>query len=194
VHDALTVGVGDGGGDLLDDLDAFFERDVVGVQVRIELLALDVLHGVVQRRCGEVGLVERGEVGVPEARDQVDFVLEVRLAQGRLAEEHLHGFDACLAVVNGLVDVSEAPAPQLSQNGVAAEFRKAVGGELPKVRAAQLTLLEVLFDVALRCPGQFARGEGLDLRLVATRLSGSGGHPCTLSAARGTAQPSLDPA
>ena len=80
MHDAFAVGIVDRGANGLDDLDALLERNVARANVLVELLARDELHRVVQRRVVEPRLVQRGDVRMPQLRDQVHFVLEVRLA------------------------------------------------------------------------------------------------------------------
>jgi hypothetical protein len=180
MHHALPMGVVDGPGDRLDDLDPVGQRNLTLLEVIVEPLPLHELHGVVQRRRGELRVVQRGDVRVPQPRDEVHLILEVRGQQRSLAEQDLERLGPLLGMVNRLVHDAEAPLADLTDDRVVWQARIAPGGELPK----QLTARLALFEYTLRfTPPRFVQlvlREGLDQLALRAGLGTFVRHRCTV--------------
>ena len=73
-------------------------------------------------------VIKRGDVGMPQLADQVDFVLKIRGPRIGAPVEHLERFAALLGVMNRLVDDSKTALIHAFDDRVLADARKVISG------------------------------------------------------------------
>jgi hypothetical protein len=124
VDDAPGVGVVQGPGHLLDQLQALADVERLAGDDLVERVALDVVHGVVGLALEGLELVDGHDVGVLELGGAGGLAVEALhlLGRGVLGgEQHLHGHHPAELRVQGLVDHAVGPAADLVQDFVVGE-------------------------------------------------------------------------
>ena len=125
MHDAAFVGGLEAERDLAGDAHRFVHRERPALQEDGQVFAGDVFHGQEARTLGLLVAVDRGDVGMLQARQGDGFTLETRgtfRVTGNLEGKDLESDLAAEMVVPGPVHLSHAPFADLGQDLIVSEF------------------------------------------------------------------------
>ena len=121
VDEVVAVRVGQRLGHLARDADRLRHGQLpFPVEAGTERLALDIRHDEEAQAVGLTGVVERNDVGVPEARGDADLALEALRSQcsREIGAQHLDRDGAIVASVLREVDDRHAAGAELARNQV----------------------------------------------------------------------------